>query len=412
MMTALLLVLVVVAVGAAFLGRPIYRFCTAYSRLSSLCVRSEGHLGLYDSHRQAEAKVKGRLPFSQAQKGSLWPSLRLRAGLPVRYHAYARVGLDWSILDFILEQFAHHTGRSWTASRKDQSRWVIIEQAPPPLAALPMPRVEVAAIGWWDQFPIGTSQHGPVWWNPGDDETANLLVVARTGWGKGHLVGNLLDHADAGGARWKVYVLDPEDDIEVAGHRSIGGVGLDPAAQLKILRAVDAEFAERTRLHEHGMTWAQIIARRGRVLVIYDEFPSIMAPPARSALDYEPRRQAQALIGTLLSRGRKRGIHGVALAWDPRAKALGGEIRSAFGARLAGWLDPAEYPLALRRGVPRLLTGHGHGWWCAKEADPVEIQTYDRTYHAQQHARPGPAAEAPTWTATRIFGAIGSPDRR
>lgn len=400
-MTALLVValaLMAAAVVGAFIV-PAVRWFRCWTRLWNLAVSFQ----YFDSGRQATraSHTGGGHRTAPPERGSIWPSLRTRGGLPACYRIVGRINQHGRDDQGFLAEVAHHTGREWTLERSRLSRVLVLRQAPPPLAAVPMPRVDVAAIGWWYQFPIGTSRTGPVWWNPADDETANLLVVARTGWGKSHLATNLLDHADAApDGNWLVYVIDPEEALPTANHAAVGDTGVTPDDQLAVLGQVDVLFTHRP-----------VGAATSRVLVLIDEFPAVMEAPTRAATDYEARRQVIALIEKFLKRGRKRGIHVVAFAQDPRAKVIGGAVRSAFGARLAGWLDIAEVPLALRRPVPRLLTGQGHGWWCAKEADPVEIQTYDRAGRQQHaHARPDPAREeAPTTTtAYRIFGAISA----
>lgn len=344
-------------------------YLTCWSRTWTLCV----NLGLFDSGRQAERRshTTGGHPTATPERGCVIP-WRIAGGLPAAMLAYGRVVQDAAAFEKLTGQLAHFTGRPWTCERVPRSRWIRIVQAPP----LPeTPAAPPATLSPW-LLPVGDGRAGPVWW---DVTTAyHLLVAARTGWRKTAFARWLAGYAHASGC-WLVEVIDPETH--------------SPAEIGATLRLVAELFDQAEIGADH----------RVRVLLIIDELPVVLRVPPRTAVDYDLRRDNAHLVEQFLQRGGKRGIHILGLTTDPRVATLGG-VRSSFGARLAGWLDDAEYPLVLNRPVPYPQQGPpARGWWLGPGGAPVEVQVHTRPA-ARAPAEPdGPA----TTTAHRKIPAIG-----
>jgi hypothetical protein len=333
-MTALVAALVLAALlfALAALVRPAVFYLTVWSRLTTICV----DLGIYDSGRQAEraSHTTGGHRTASPSRGSTWPSLKTRGGLPAWYWVVGRIVQDPDRLDLLVAQFGHYTGRPWTWQRLPRSRRIKVIQARP-LPDTPTPPAAPVAV-MPHVLPVGETRTGPALW----DVTVayHRLTVARTGWRKTSHATWLRGYA-AAVRSWDVVTVDPEDD--------------SPETWAAKLRQVAAELDRRPP--------GQVPA--SRVLVQIDEFDEVMRPAARTARDHAVRVEVHDLVWKLLRHGGKRGIHLDAYAQDPRAKALGGDVRSKFGARVAGALEHGEVPLVLDRPVPRALRGAGRGWW-------------------------------------------------
>jgi hypothetical protein len=348
--------------GAARAGR----WLLAVRRIHALAVNH----GLFDTRRARKAKADvPNLRIMQAHRGRILAS-GWRDALPTRVRIYARVGLQGVDLDSFTSEVNHYTREVYQAARVPGTRRVDLTLAPPLPERAAWPDLDPADEPW--QVPLGVGRVERVGWDVA--ALPHLLVGAGTGWGKSTLVGNVLGYVTSSG-RWQVYGLDPDGELDAwAGTSGIRRIASDPEQVTPTLELVAAEMDARSQAYAAGQGWEEIIAGRGRILVVLDEEAAIWRDADQATRD---------ILVAILQRGRKRGVHVLAATQQPNARVLPTELRDQFAGRLAGRLGPQGWDMVLAERPPhRQPARPGLGWWRQPDGDLVEVQAYSRAQPA------------------------------
>jgi hypothetical protein len=343
-----------------------------------------------------------RRPARQAQVIVVGHTLTPERGLvvpgrPTRGHSGHRVpatqtlwtglGLDSDDLDKFLEAVNFHTGEHYQLTQHPGTRRLTLTLAAAmpsePIVYTPPEPVYATEAGPW-LVPFARGRAGPLYWQVDDFadltddptiiDSTHFLNIARTGWGKTYRVlGTLLAHFDRWPNHWTTHVLDRKGTHRGRSIRTL-------ADRVQRLRELVAEIEQAAADHEAGLDYRDQITKRGRVVVVVDEYPELMTKPLPTDPDKTLREEGARLVLRLVTEGRDPGYHVVALGTNARLAAIG-PSRDSFDLRYGGWLDNNHWrvlfdevpprKLPRRRGLGWVTTNHGLAEALAYEPAPA-----------------------------------------